>query len=53
MDLFTEERDKLLVDKHEQAKIRRDKVIQQKKLSAQRPRTARSLDVMQTVLLSD
>ncbi|XP_065927275.1 uncharacterized protein [Magallana gigas] len=31
------ERDKLLVDKHEKAKIRRERIIQQKKLSAQRP----------------
>nr|XP_034339067.1 uncharacterized protein LOC117693083 [Crassostrea gigas] len=50
---WKEERDKLLVDKHEQAKIRREKVIQQKKLSAQRPRTARSRDVLQTVPLSE
>uniref|UniRef100_K1QB95 Uncharacterized protein n=1 Tax=Magallana gigas TaxID=29159 RepID=K1QB95_MAGGI len=41
---WKEERDKLLVDKHEKAKIRRERIIQQKKLSAQRPMTARSRD---------
>nr|XP_019919301.2 uncharacterized protein LOC109617517 [Crassostrea gigas] len=45
---WKEERDKLLVDKHEKAKIRREHITQQKKLSAQRPRTARSRDVVET-----
>eukprot|EP00105_Crassostrea_gigas_P002459 XP_011414993.1 PREDICTED: uncharacterized protein LOC105319244 [Crassostrea gigas] len=45
------ERDKLLVDKHEKAKIRREhSIIQQKKLSAQRPRTAQSRDAIESTL---
>ncbi|XP_065932273.1 uncharacterized protein [Magallana gigas] len=48
------ERDKLLlVDKHEKAKIRRERTIQQKKLSAQRPRTARPSDVIESTNLID
>ncbi|XP_011415153.3 uncharacterized protein [Magallana gigas] len=43
------ERDKLMVDKHEKAKIRRERIIQQKKLSAQRPRSARSRDVVESI----
>ncbi|XP_078325183.1 uncharacterized protein LOC144622732 [Crassostrea virginica] len=39
---WKEEKDKLLVDKHEQAKIRREKFILQRIKSARRPRTARS-----------
>lgn len=46
---FLAERDKLLVDKHEKAKIRRERIIQQKKLPAQRPRTARSRDAIDSI----
>lgn len=43
---FSADRDKILADKHEKAKVRRERIIQQKKLSALRPWTARSkLDV--------
>uniref|UniRef100_A0A8W8L243 Uncharacterized protein n=1 Tax=Magallana gigas TaxID=29159 RepID=A0A8W8L243_MAGGI len=43
----------LLVDKHEKAKIKRERIIQQKKLSAQRPRTARPSDVIESTNLID
>ncbi|XP_011412266.2 uncharacterized protein [Magallana gigas] len=47
------ERDKLLVDKHEKAKIRRERITQEKKLSAQRPRTARSRDAIESTPSKD
>lgn len=50
---FQQERDKLLFDKHENATIRRERIIQQKKLSTQRPRTVRSRDVIESTLPKD
>lgn len=50
---FSEERDKLLVDKHRKAKIRRERIIQEKKLSTQRPRTARSRDAIESTPSKD
>ena len=39
--ILSEQNDKLLLDKHEQAKIRREKFMQERIKSARRPRTAR------------
>lgn len=43
----------LLFDKQEKATIRRERIIQQKKPSTQRPKTVRSRDVIESTLPKD